>query len=47
LSQGPGFANLGSLGLLANRVLQPFLLDEDQLESPAEAPSAASAITDL
>jgi mycobactin lysine-N-oxygenase len=27
LSQGPGFANLGSLGLLANRVLQP-LFDE-------------------
>jgi mycobactin lysine-N-oxygenase len=27
LSQGPGFANLGALGLLANRVLQP-LLDE-------------------
>lgn len=25
LSQGPGFANLGSLGLLANRVLQPAL----------------------
>jgi mycobactin lysine-N-oxygenase len=25
LSQGPGFANLGSLGLLANRVLQPIL----------------------
>jgi mycobactin lysine-N-oxygenase len=25
LSQGPGFANLGSLGLLANRVLQPQL----------------------
>jgi outer membrane protein assembly factor BamB len=25
LSQGPGFANLGSLGLLANRVLAPFL----------------------
>jgi mycobactin lysine-N-oxygenase len=25
LSQGPGFANLGSLGLLANRVLQPLL----------------------
>jgi mycobactin lysine-N-oxygenase len=23
LSQGPGFANLGALGLLANRVLQP------------------------
>ncbi len=27
LSQGPGFANLGALGLLSNRVLQP-LLDE-------------------
>jgi mycobactin lysine-N-oxygenase len=25
LSQGPGFANLGSLGLLANRVLEPIL----------------------
>jgi mycobactin lysine-N-oxygenase len=25
LSQGPGFANLGALGLLANRVLQPHL----------------------
>ncbi len=25
LSQGPGFANLGSLGLLANRVLSPLL----------------------
>lgn len=25
LSQGPGFANLGSLGLLANRLLQPLL----------------------
>jgi mycobactin lysine-N-oxygenase len=24
LSQGPGFANLGALGLLSNRVLQPF-----------------------
>jgi mycobactin lysine-N-oxygenase len=27
LGQGPGFANLGCLGLLANRVLQPLLLD--------------------
>jgi hypothetical protein len=27
LSQGPGFANLGALGLLSNRVLQPFVLD--------------------
>jgi mycobactin lysine-N-oxygenase len=26
LSQGPGFANLGSLGLLSNRVLGPFVL---------------------
>jgi mycobactin lysine-N-oxygenase len=25
LAQGPGFANLGALGLLANRVLQPLL----------------------
>jgi mycobactin lysine-N-oxygenase len=30
LSQGPGFANLGCLGLLANRVLAPFFLDEDR-----------------
>jgi mycobactin lysine-N-oxygenase len=29
LSQGPGFANLGALGLLSNRVLQPFLREED------------------
>jgi mycobactin lysine-N-oxygenase len=28
LSQGPGFANLGALGLLSNRVLQPFLRKE-------------------
>jgi mycobactin lysine-N-oxygenase len=27
LSQGPGFANLGALGLLSNRVLQPLLHD--------------------
>jgi mycobactin lysine-N-oxygenase len=27
LRQGPGFANLGSLGLLANRVLQPLLTE--------------------
>ena len=27
LSQGPGFANLGSLGLLANRVLQPLMAE--------------------
>ncbi len=29
LSQGPGFANLGALGLLANRVLQPILSEGD------------------
>jgi mycobactin lysine-N-oxygenase len=28
LSQGPGFANLGCLGLLANRVLQPLILGQ-------------------
>lgn len=27
LSQGPGFANLGALGLLANRVLQPLMAE--------------------
>jgi mycobactin lysine-N-oxygenase len=32
LSQGPGFANLGALGLLSNRVLQPFLLADGALE---------------
>jgi mycobactin lysine-N-oxygenase len=29
VSQGPGFANLGCLGLLANRVLEPCLLGDD------------------
>lgn len=33
LSQGPGFANLGALGLLSNRVLQPLFDDREQ--SPA------------
>lgn len=28
LSQGPGFANLGALGLLANRVLQPLFAEK-------------------
>jgi mycobactin lysine-N-oxygenase len=32
LSQGPGFANLGALGLLANRVLQP--LFEERVPTP-------------
>lgn len=30
LSQGPGFANLGSLGLLANRVLKPLFSEQDE-----------------
>jgi mycobactin lysine-N-oxygenase len=33
LSQGPGFANLGALGLLANRVLQPFYLTSPDLSN--------------
>jgi hypothetical protein len=28
LSQGPGFANLGALGLLSNRVLQSLLREK-------------------
>ncbi len=28
LSQGPGFANLGALGLLSNRVLQPLFVEQ-------------------
>ncbi len=35
LSQGPGFANLGCLGLLANRVLQPLLLDRGEPPPPS------------
>ena len=34
LRQGPGFANLGSLGLLANRVLQPLLLERGRRWQP-------------
>ncbi|HWM63683.1 MAG TPA: SidA/IucD/PvdA family monooxygenase, partial [Solirubrobacterales bacterium] len=33
LSQGPGFANLGALGLLSNRVLQPFPLGREEKRS--------------
>jgi len=33
LSQGPGFANLGALGLLANRVLAPLLEDRGLVQS--------------
>lgn len=35
LSQGPGFANLGCLGLLANRVLSPMFLDPGDLGGPS------------
>jgi mycobactin lysine-N-oxygenase len=40
LSQGPGFANLGSLGLLADRVLQPLVLDGEARDL-AQDPSGA------
>lgn len=33
ISQGPGFANLGCLGLTANRVLAPLLLGEETVPS--------------
>jgi mycobactin lysine-N-oxygenase len=43
LSQGPGFANLGALGLLSNRILQPFRLgakrpNEDTPVTRSEGP---------
>lgn len=37
LSQGPGFANLGALGLLANRVLQPLFAGREQALSSVPA----------
>jgi mycobactin lysine-N-oxygenase len=39
LSQGPGFANLGALGLLSNRVLQPLLVGAESSSSVSEQPS--------
>ncbi len=41
LSQGPGFANLGALGLLANRVLQPLLLERSGPEVRGETAISA------
>jgi mycobactin lysine-N-oxygenase len=38
LSQGPGFANLGCLGLLANRVLEPFFRDQDKQGRSHQSP---------
>jgi outer membrane protein assembly factor BamB len=43
LSQGPGFANLGSLGLLANRVLSPLLPALTQIRKGAAAKRGAAA----
>jgi outer membrane protein assembly factor BamB len=43
LSQGPGFANLGSLGLLANRVLSPLLPALTRIKSGAAVRSGAMA----
>ena len=43
LSQGPGFANLGALGLLSNRVLQPFLLAGGVAAEEREPSSADAA----
>jgi hypothetical protein len=42
LSQGPGFANLGALGLLSNRVLQPFLLADRSVADASELRSSSS-----
>lgn len=39
LSQGPGFANLGCLGLLANRVLAPIVGEQRELEDPHRIPT--------
>jgi mycobactin lysine-N-oxygenase len=36
-SQGPGFANLGCLGLLANRVLAPLVMGREELLAPGVA----------
>ncbi len=40
LSQGPGFANLGCLGLLANRVLEPLVPDAGDLRRSGRAGAA-------
>ncbi len=42
-SQGPGFANLGSLGLLANRVLSPLLPALTKIKGGAAAKRGAMA----
>lgn len=40
LSQGPGFANLGALGLLSNRILQPLPLERERQQQ--ERPESRS-----
>jgi mycobactin lysine-N-oxygenase len=42
LSQGPGFANLGCLGILANRVLEPLVASENE-PSPTRHATTGSA----
>ena len=46
LCQGPGFANLGALGLLSNRVLQPFLREQEP-SLPAAPELRSSGSTSL
>jgi mycobactin lysine-N-oxygenase len=43
LSQGPGFANLGALGLLSNRVLQPLVLVDGVVAHGSERDLSAAA----
>ncbi len=45
LSQGPGFANLGALGLLSNRVLQPFRLGPQQQSEATPASRSEGPIS--
>ena len=44
LAQGPGFANLGCLGLLANRVLQPILAAPQPSEPLGQATTGPSTL---
>jgi mycobactin lysine-N-oxygenase len=44
LSQGPGFANLGSLGLLANRVLQPLFLEDGLADVESTCPATTTEV---
>jgi mycobactin lysine-N-oxygenase len=50
LGQGPGFANLGALGLVANRVLEPLLAEREpqreRFEAPLPRPASAATPPD-